>query len=1315
MKEFEISSADLDKNIIIEASAGTGKTYSLEHLVVRYIAEKGYDISEILVVTFTKKATFELQNRIRNLLKNKVFELQTEQATTGKDSSLNTGLRPKKMNAGENKVYAKRVKEAFSRFAESQIYTIHGFCQYCIHNFPFESGVSFRTSIMNSKDIYKEAILDYLRTAESSAFSDFYSSFRKKYTDFPKMIELFISIIEARYILNENKNEIIPNQKLIDQTEEYCNEFLSGKGKLHNAIKQMSKCDFSPAILEEISKKMKLKFQAKTFETLSQLLKLVLTSQTVGEIFSDAFQKDAERLRKYSFDHLSKEKDTSILNSDELFFTKAMSNIFNSLELFRDSTTEEGNKYIYHNIASYIFIKNASLKIIEFAKQKKKNAAIFDFDDLVELTRDAVKMDNGNSALANELRRKYKVVLIDEFQDTDVSQWEIFSTIFKGSNHKIVLIGDPKQSIYRFRGGDLEVYFEAVNNLSDASAYRLATCYRSVDNIVKGINDIFSKVFSFTSGNGQKITYLDVKSCEDNQKFEKENSLHNGLPESAIEVIAIENDSDEKTKTDVETIIENIYGTEIISLLEQGLPASSIAILMETNKSCLSMYKHLKELGIPVMYEGEQNIFETCEAYQFVDLLYALSYPNDIAIVRKSLFSEFFALSAEDIIKIENSICMDRIAEKFANWSEMTAKGKLYKVLDEIFYQNNPVASLLTELVRKNENVDEENDINKSYISRTLEELGGKRKAANVMQIIEMLIVKNMKEKQDAASLLRYMISVMKGYEHIDEKSMRLENEPECVKIMTIHGSKGREFPVVFFSGGFGNSKPSAFREIYYEYIEGDKRYLDFSKKDLGRDRQFLELWEEKKRLYYVAMTRASKKLYIPILKNSPGTDLVSFYSSLVFDKLSKEFAENEMTLSIPVNTQKISLPKNMKVKEYNTILCNRLFELIEEFCKDKQYFKFNKIKTYVIADKKKNAAQINSEAVLSDLSCPMPLYKKEDVAKGFWIYSYSTLAKNKGDISAFDDEIKNLANPEKEEDSEQEDLLETEENIGIKGADFGNIMHKVLETIPYSKVLLHKDIDSAIADNELLEFVEQSARGIVNSDLAHKSRISVIKLLYKTLATPINAGGTFIRIGDIPESDRKHEVDFMFKIKQGKLKTVKEFNNFILEDGFIKGFIDMIFRLNGFYYIVDWKTNFLGTSINDYNQAGLENAMISNNYKLQMQLYTIALDMMLASEKENGFSKRDEKDKIETKQPVLGGSFYLFLRGLSGTKVKDARMEINIGTENKINTENKTGTKNNTGTENYTGTDNNTFYPGVYFSPPDYEAINKFRKAFLE
>jgi len=395
---------------------------------------------------------------------------------------------------------------------------------------------------------------------------------------------------------------------------------------------------------------------------------------------------------------------------------------------------------------------------------------------------------------------------------------------------------------------------------------------------------------------------------------------------------------------------------------------------------------------------------------------------------------------------------------------------------------------------------------------------------------------------------------------------------------------------------------------------------------------------------------------------------------------------------------QKKYLPENMKVSEYNAMLCNRLFELMEDFCNGKQYFRFTKITgndfpcSRAIYGEQSDAATLEDSVLqrnnaLSTLSCPEPSYKKDDAKKGLWVYSYTTLAKSKGH-TVHDTEIRNLENPEKEPENETDDDIESEENIGIKGVDFGNIMHKALEEVPFSKVMQHKDQDSAAEDEELLDLAEHCAKGFVNSDLAFKSRIPVIKLLHKTLATTINAGGSLIRIGDIPESDRKHELDFMFKIKHGKINIGKELNGFDLEDGFIKGFIDMIFRFNGSYYIVDWKTNFLGSSLNDYGQENLENAMISNNYKIQMSLYTIALDMMIASENNNGFrASSDNAGASCPSLPAIGGCFYLFLRGLSGGRKK----------------------------EKDEGEKSNIFFPGVYFSPPDYDAINNFKKIFLE
>ncbi len=1225
MEELEISKVNLDRNMVIEASAGTGKTYSLEHLVIRYIAEKGYDISEILAVTFTEKAALELKSRIRALLRETINE----------SSNL------------YSKRETERLRKAFTGFSDAQIFTIHAFCQSCIKNYPFESKAAFRTAIMDSKDLYRETVLDYFRTAEDDLDSC-YQSFRKNNKEFEDAADFFISLLENPSVLEAEENTVIPGKEDVERLEENIFMFNNSSGPVYQAVRALYECSFDSGTVENISKTVKLGFRDSTFEKLSALLRLVASSQSLYEIFSDDFTADAGKLRKLTIEFIrGRGFDPESLDNKSFQLVKAVSDFFNAVDMFADRD-ESGSviNYLYHNIAGFTFIKKASEKISSIAERKKKSASLLDFNDLIRITRDSVS--NPDSSLNAELMRKYKVVLVDEFQDTDLAQWEIFSRIFNQKSHVMILIGDPKQSIYRFRGADLEIYFRAVESLSPVSRCRLATCYRSPESVVSGINDIFSRVFSYTSGGGHRINYADVKSAPASQaETDKITGNEESAPviETGIEILGLENNSDNSSKGKISVIIENIYADEIASLLLNGVSPSDICVLMEANSDCISMLDALKERNIPSVYEGDINLFDSAESAQFADFLYALSQPASIPVLKKALFSDFFRFSAEDILRIEKDNSIERVITIFSLWSAKTASGHLYEVFDTVFYSENPFAGIAE--LNQTDRV--------PYIARKLAEPGGERKVSNILQIAELLTVKNIQEKENAAAILRYLISVIEGSQQSDQKNIRLAHDRSCVNVMTIHKSKGLEFPVVFFAGGLSTSKPAPHRESWYEYIENGRRYADFTRKNENRLKQFREMWEEKKRLYYVAMTRASKKLYLPLIKNGAPGNLSSFYASLVYENLCSGLEEGGIAISLPLDIRPEHIPKKMKMEEAKTIVSEKIYTLIKNFSEQRKYIKFRSFdvessefeKTPPVCFlpvKQKNAGRLH---------LAKPDYDKKTAGRGIPLYSYSSLSRTGTAGSASESEqqhnrIKHLEMKEEKTDDEKE-TIEIEGIKGIKGADFGNIMHKILETSDYAKTLSLGSEDAAAGDQELIDLAVSSARNYVSSSLAEVCSKSVVRLLYRTLNCTIYPNGVPVKIGEISEADRRHEVEFLIKVKEGHIADIPDMPDILLEDGYLKGFIDLIFRFNNAYYIIDWKTNYLGASLADYEKASLESAMRQNNYMLQMNLYMAALEMIIESEN-------------SASSPAAGGCYYLFLRGLSAAPDEDSAKNIHPG-----------------------------------------------------
>ncbi|MDX9801662.1 MAG: UvrD-helicase domain-containing protein [Spirochaetia bacterium] len=1256
MEELEISKVNLDQHMVIEASAGTGKTYSLEHLVIRYIAEKGFDISQILAVTFTEKAALELKSRIMALLR----KIINENGSLHKPDEI------------------KRLRKAFISFSDAQIFTIHAFCQSCIKNYPFESRAAFRTAIMDSKDLYREAVLDYFRTAGDD-LDDSYLSFRKNNKEFETAAEYFISFLKNPFMLDAGtgtdddddakENIIIPEASVVRMLEENISMFDNATGAVYNAIQELKECSCDPGTVENISKTVKLGFRGGTFEKLSGLLRLLASSQSLYEIFSDDFISDSGKLWKLTLEFIrNKGCDPQILDEKSLQLVKCITAFFDSIDIFADKD-ETGSviNYIYHNMAGFAFIKKASEKIIRLAERKKKSASLLDFNDLIQITRDSVK--NPDSALTEELMRKYRVVLVDEFQDTDLAQWEIFSKIFTQNSHVMILIGDPKQSIYRFRGADLEIYFRASEALPLVSRYRLATCYRSPDTVVKGINDIFSRVFSYTSGGGHRIEYKDVKSS-DLVSADTGKTAEKKVIDAGIEILGIENSMESSSKGKISVIIENIYADEIALLLDSGTSPSDICVLMEANSDCKSMLDALKERNIPALYEGDIPLFESVEAAQFADFFYALSQPSSLPVLKKALFSDFFRFSSDDILKIEKDGSMEKIITIFSAWNGKTAAGHLHEVFDSVFYRENPFSEIA--------------DLNEAdkvpYIARKLLEHGGEGKVSNILQIAEMMIVKNIQEKESAPGILRYLISVVEGSQQAEQKNIRLAHDRSCVKVMTIHKSKGLEFPVVFFAGGLGTSKPAPHRESWYEYIENGRRYIDFTKKNENRLKQFREMWEEKKRLYYVAMTRAAEKLYLPLIKNGSPGNLSSLYASLVFENLCSELENTGIAISLPLDIRAEHIPKKMKTEEAKSIVSEKIYFLVKQFCGERPYIKFTAVD--IESNDCENSSPVSflpDQKKKGELRLSKPDYDKKTAGRGMPVYSYSSLSKTGGGPSTeFEHQhgrIRHLEMKEEKTDDEK-DIIEIEGIKGIRGADFGNIMHKILETADYSKTLSFGSEDAAAEDTGLFDLAVSSARNYVSSSLAELCSKSVVRLLYRTLNSRVYPKGVPVRIGDIPESDRNHEVEFLIKVKEGPLSDIPDMPNITLEDGYLKGYIDLVFRFDNSYYVVDWKTNYLGNSVRDYDKDNLEIAMKNNNYLLQMNLYMAALDLIVDSEK-----------SCCSAEP--GGCYYLFLRGLSGSSEKG---QAGSGLPDSAVSESS--------------------FRGIYFSPYEKEKTAKLKKS---
>ena len=583
----------------------------------------------------------------------------------------------------------------------------------------------------------------------------------------------------------------------------------------------------------------------------------------------------------------------------------------------------------FHDIAASAFIRR-TLKVLEknLYLKKMKNSEL-DFNDLIKLTHTAVmnSSDKRGREFRDEIKRKYKVVLIDEFQDTDNLQWEIFSSLF--SDRKIVLIGDPKQSIYRFRGADIEVYFKALEEIEKTSRrYMLGTNYRSEKRIVEALNRMFKGVFSHYSGGGHNVEFTPVKYLEDKKKL---------LNKGGVEFLAVENDS-RSSAGEIKTAIEELFAFEIINLIESGaVNASDICILLESNDKCRDMYKTLVSLDIPAVYEGDIDLFTSDEMEIVLDFLAAVSSPFERGSVIKTLISPLFDFQLSDIPLPDDDYAFEKLSSVFFRWKDLTDRGLFSVVIDEVRGKDHLFTSLSG------------ND-KPPYLIRRISEIGGERKITNIDHIGEILINRNRSKRENSTELLAYLVSVMEGAEHEDEKLTRLERDDKSVRIMTVHKSKGLEFPVVFFGGGFTGEYLSSGSGDFYEYVENGKRYIDLIKRDENKAKNYYEQWEERKRLYYVAFTRAEQKLYLPLFRYTSFYYITSIYGSAVFNDLVSALAETGINPEIPF--PRMSPPGGMKTEELKNTVTEKIYQLILEKFNDKDLFTVNREIFQTISEK---------------------------------------------------------------------------------------------------------------------------------------------------------------------------------------------------------------------------------------------------------------------------------------------------------------------------------------------------------------------------
>ncbi len=1205
---FDLVRSPLAGFNLIDASAGTGKTYTICALVLRLLLEKDLSIDQILVVTYTEAATEDLRDRIRQKLRQ---ALQTLNTPPSDDEFLHEYL----ANIKDYTRAALLLTDALRGFDEAAIFTIHGFCQRMLLENSFESNTLFDTELVTDDSyLIKEIIEDYWRRifSQSSGLFNQYAADKLS----PEALHAFLVPFIPHPFL-----QFIPAVECIaggSQLSDIENEYSAAYKNVCCAWTG-SRDEVLDDLLHSAALKRNIYKKAGMPGLISAMDDMAAANHPSPHLFENFIRFTAGRITAST-----KTKETP-----------------NILPFYQccETLIQVRNNLIVQYDRCLLALKKSLLDSFRHELNlRKARDNVFSFDDLLRRLHEAFSGPEGSS-FKRAVARKYPAALIDEFQDTDPLQFEIFKAIH--NEHSLLfLIGDPKQAIYSFRGADIFTYMDAAAG-SPLAHHTLGVNHRSTPALIKAVNAFFCrarnpfvyKAISFqpaSAARKQEREYLTIDGQQkepfilwllDRQPASGDNGLSTGkinakIPKSTARGLIISLVTNEVCR------LLNLAAENRIHINGKKLLPGDIAILVRKNVEARKMQQALTEFQVPSVLHSGDDLFTTEEAHEMSLLLAAIATPNNIRRVKTGLLTRFIGLQANTINLLgadspENEIVINSWLVKFRSYHELWNRYGFIRMFWTIMWENQ---------VRQ----------------RLLASENGERSLTNILHLAEILHQESVSQGLNLTALMGYLHGRLAGGQTKNlEHQLRLESDEDRVKIVTIHKAKGLEYPVLFCPFAWEGTRLQARKGcLFHQQKDGCKTelFFDSGSPELDSHLQIAlhEEMAENLRLLYVALTRAVHRCYFawgPIngAETSAPAYLLHQGSSDTDDLSNRDKSQNNLM-------QKTA---------------HRFLGLSDH---------------EIHADLQKLAAAAEGTIKISkgenmpgtypqrqkDKAAPLRHLEFTGAISHAWkISSFSSLIADRAAVmpfkQGFEDEVS-----DRDAGTVLRIMPEKETYLGENkfdifsfphGARTGTLLHEILEKAdfgtapPVSEHLIYEKLQYFNYETTWYPVIEQMLDNLCNVQL-HK-------------------GIPDLKLHNIPIANCLHELEFYFPLSRltpddlrrifssegmpGSAVEVPALMDrqldrltFAPARGFMRGFIDLVFEFQGKFYLVDWKSNYLGSNIEDYGRDALQQSIISGLYFLQYHIYSLALHLYL--------EKRLPDYRYEH---CFGGVFYVFLRGV--------------------------------------------------------------------
>ena len=1172
---------------LIEASAGTGKTFTISALYLRLVLGHGSDETrfqrellppEILVVTFTDAATRELRDRIRARL------VEAAQAFRGELADPDPLLQalldeyPAELHAG----CARRLDIAAQWMDQAAVSTIHSWCQRMLREHAFDSGSLFAQQLeTDHSELLADVARDYWREQCYSLQGPALHWVVEQWQQPDSLLA------RARALFREQPNAAGQQlQELIEPVLEQCSQRLA-------ELKQpwASWADELEQLLDqafEAGAVNKQKIHGRYYRPWFDILRSWAADPALTEL-----KLPDSAWHRLSYDGLAEGWKTGEVPTHPAL--DAMGELREALACLPDPGLQA--------------LRHAAWWIRQRFEQEKRRRAEMGFDDMLERLDQALQGVNGER-LAEVIRRQFPVAMIDEFQDTDPLQYRIYDRIYRvetdDPEHGLFLIGDPKQAIYAFRGADIFTYLKA-RHATAGRHDNLDTNFRSSESMVAAVNHVFRLAEERPAGRGAFLFARDgdnpLPFIQVGARGRREQWVVEGQAPAALSAWHLESDKPLPSGS-YRTEMAGRCATEMVRLLnlgqqgqagflhpEQGLQPvcpADMAVLVRDFREAQAIRDELAARGVRSVYLSDKDsVYASAEAADVLRWLRACAEPDNDRLLRAALASPTLDLDWQvlDALNQDERIWEHRVFQ-FRDYRRIWLRQGVLPMLHRLLHDFDLPAQLLAGS-------------------------DGERRLTNLLHLAELL-QQSARELDGEQALIRHFeeLVIRPGDNTQDEQVLRLESDAALVKVVTIHKSKGLEYPLVFLPFICNARVTQGDKPLAIQGEGGIEVVLQPSEEQVQRADD--ERLAEDLRLLYVALTRAQHACWLGMADLRYGNKGTSVLHRSAVGQLLGGGEALSASGDLAAWLARWQAPGIAVLP----------------------------------APEQDEAGYAAPQREQPQLQARQPQRRP---AEHWWIASYSALRPDDTAIprTRSEDTAPDSPAAQKAVDDDRRAVfqpLRPGETPSIhrfpRGPNPGTFLHGLLE-------LAGNEGFAQLASAEAcVQWLRPRClrRGLGDWVKPLSEWLSALI----TRALPLAGDQAVFSLAQLPRGQYQPEMEFLFAASGVDVRALDELvQRAIIPgaprpplpperlNGLFKGYMDLVLEWDGRYYVIDYKSNWLGADAGAYSTAAMQAAVLEHRYDLQYVFYVLALHRQLRARLPGYDYDRH-----------VGGALYWFVRG---------------------------------------------------------------------